>query len=152
MLPGHTESVSTTITVGTAGVKIVGIGHGTDRPNLTQATTGSSGVMTITVSNVDRKPVLHRIGNRDQRAVSDHRHRGQTDITVKGCVFEQKSKTSMRSRLPESPALPPSVTSKELPLKLPHFSRDCGGAGCWHQHPAHGVPLCQERQGNRVSL
>ena len=93
VLPGHTESVSTTITVSVAGVKIVGIGHGTNRPNLTQATTGSSGVMTISAANVWVENIYFTgsaTGTNERFLILTAST--ATYFTAKNCVFEAKSK------------------------------------------------------------
>ena len=50
--PGHAETVTSTIVVNVAGVSIIGIGNGTNRPNLTQGTSGSDNVMEISANNI----------------------------------------------------------------------------------------------------
>uniref|UniRef100_A0A6M3JBG2 Pectate lyase n=1 Tax=viral metagenome TaxID=1070528 RepID=A0A6M3JBG2_9ZZZZ len=93
LLPGHAESVSTTIALDVAGIKILGIGHGTLRPNLTQATSGSSGVITISSSNVEIENIYFTgsaTGTNERFLIISTK--SQNNITVKNCVFEQKSK------------------------------------------------------------
>lgn len=41
VMPGHAETITATIALDTAGVAIVGLGHGSNRPKITQTTTGS---------------------------------------------------------------------------------------------------------------
>jgi hypothetical protein len=51
LMPSHAETISTTVTLSIANVSIIGLGNGTARPNLTQGTTGSTGMLTVSGSN-----------------------------------------------------------------------------------------------------
>ena len=94
VLPGHTESVSTIITLDVAGLTIIGIGHGTDRPNLTQATTGTSAVFTISAANIGIKNIYFTgsATGTNERFIINTAAKTSSYLTVEDCVFEQKSK------------------------------------------------------------
>ncbi|HDZ14483.1 hypothetical protein LCGC14_0646820 [marine sediment metagenome] len=59
LMPGHAETPVTTITINVAGVTIIGLGNGANRPSFTAAhTVGATDVLDITVANVTIKNIV----------------------------------------------------------------------------------------------
>lgn len=54
VMPGHTESITTAagIAADVAGISIIGLGNGNNRPVITIASTDNAGTMTVSASNV----------------------------------------------------------------------------------------------------
>ena len=52
VMPGHAETLSSTMTIDEIGVSIIGLGNGMNRPLITTATTGSDDAIDITVADV----------------------------------------------------------------------------------------------------
>jgi len=91
LMPSHAETISTTVTLSKANVSIIGLGNGTARPNLTQGTTGSTGMLTVSGSN-NRIANVYFTGsatgtNEPLLTISTG-----SNVTVEGCVFAPASK------------------------------------------------------------
>ncbi|HEA69447.1 hypothetical protein LCGC14_1344780 [marine sediment metagenome] len=90
-LPGHAESVTSTIVLNTAGITLLGIGNGTNRPNLTQATTGNDNVMEIAADNITVENILFTgsTTGTNERFIDIQ---AIDYCTIRGCRFVQNTK------------------------------------------------------------
>lgn len=58
LMPGHAETLSATVSIDVAGITIIGIGNGTNRPVFTCSTTGTDDVFDISADNVKIENIL----------------------------------------------------------------------------------------------
>jgi hypothetical protein len=91
--PGHAETISsaTVLTLDVAGVAIVGLGVGSNRPTLT-FTTATSANIPVTAANITVSNILHVANFAD--IVSAYTVTGTavaTDFTIDGCEFRDTS-------------------------------------------------------------
>lgn len=93
LMPGHTEAPVATITVNKAGVTIIGMGNGTNRPTFTPAHTAADDAFDITVANVKIKNInidagTNSTGNTVQVNVAAAGH----DFTMENCKIQMGGK------------------------------------------------------------
>jgi hypothetical protein len=91
LLPGHAETVSSTIVIDVAGVSIYGIGNGSNRPNFTQATSGSDNVVEISANNVHIENLMFTGSTTGTNEVFID-VQAVDYVTIKGCIFYQNTK------------------------------------------------------------
>ncbi len=83
VLPGHAETVSATITMDIAGVRVIGLGVGRNRPTLTP--TGAIDCINVTAANCR----IHNLRFVAAASVTAHINVAAADLTVTNCVIEQ---------------------------------------------------------------
>lgn len=91
--PGHTESIAnaTTLVLDVAGIAIVGLGVGSNRPTLT-FTTATTANIPVTAANISVSNILHRANFAD--IVSAYTATGTatpTDLAIDNCEFRDLS-------------------------------------------------------------
>lgn len=93
LMPGHSEAPTATITVNKAGVSIIGLGNGTNRPTFTHAHTAGDDNFDVTAANVRIENIYiaagtNSTGNTVQVNVGAAAH----DFTMKNCKIEMGAK------------------------------------------------------------
>lgn len=91
--PGHAESIgnATTLTLGVAGVAIIGLGNGSIRPTLTFGTATTANIP-VTAANITIYNILHKANFAD--IVSAYTATGTatpTDLVIDSCEFRDGS-------------------------------------------------------------
>ena len=85
--PGHTLAVTaeTTLALDKAGIAIIGLGTGTNRPTITH--TAPSGTILVTAANVTFKNFLHTVAGTQTLGVDKAFHVSSTDFTMEDVEF-----------------------------------------------------------------
>lgn len=81
--PGHAETLTTALAISVIGLKIVGLGRGTDRPQFT--INGNVDLFDITAANVEIHNILFNEGTNAHTARINV---GAADVFIKNCQFD----------------------------------------------------------------
>lgn len=93
LMPGHAEAPTATITVNKAGVSIIGLGNGANRPTFTHAHTAGDDNFDITVASVRIENIYIAAGtNSTGNTVQVNIGAAGHDFTMKNCKIEMGAK------------------------------------------------------------
>lgn len=90
-MPGHAETVTAAVAFDTAGITVIGVGNGSNRPNLTSGTTGSLNMIEISAANVTIENIMFTgsTGGTNEPFIDVQ---AVDYITIRGCIFYQNTK------------------------------------------------------------
>lgn len=93
LMPGHSEAPAATITINKAGVSIIGLGNGTNRPAFTHAHTAGDDNFDVTAANVTIKNIYIAAGtNSGGNTVQVNVGASAHDFTMEDCKIEMGAK------------------------------------------------------------
>jgi len=92
VMPGHTETVTSTIEVDITGLTIIGVGVGQSRPTLTQGTSGSDNVMEIKATDALIENLYFKGSTTGTSEVFIDVQTTKHRAVIRNCVFEQNTK------------------------------------------------------------
>jgi hypothetical protein len=92
MMPGHAESVTSTIVLNTSCLHVIGLGQGKERANLTQATTGSDNVVEVAAANITIENVFFTGSTTGTSEVFIDVQAAADQCTIRNCWFEHNTK------------------------------------------------------------